>query len=102
MMYVIPKDKLLSDGSSWNRVVLLQLCFGFFFTLDDLGSLVCFRSVEICSVLGCCFVVIAPKCLEAAFVFVFMFCVVFVSVVGFVSLLIIDWWDWIWLFFAVI
>jgi len=82
LLFLVGGFGLLGDGSLQNRVVLLQLCFGFFFTLDDLGALVCFRSVEICSVPGCCFAVIMPECLEATFVFVFMFCVVFVSVVG--------------------
>jgi len=71
--------------------------FGFFFTLDSLGALVCFRSVEICTVHGC-LVVTTPECLEATFVVFFsvLCCVCIV-----VSLLIIDWWDWIW-FFAVV
>ncbi|AES90942.1 transmembrane protein, putative [Medicago truncatula] len=43
--------------------------------LDGLGALVGFRSVEICSVHGCCSAVTTPECLEAAFVSY--------------------WWDWI-------
>ena len=76
----------------WVVAVLCDFVSGFFFTLDNLRALVCFRYVEICIVFGCCFVTTASGCLEAALVF---FSCSFVYVV---SLLIIDWWDWIWLF----
>lgn len=57
----------------WVIAVLCRSVSGFFFTLDSLRALVCFRSVEICSVFGCCFIATAPGCLEAAFVYFIMF-----------------------------
>ena len=57
----------------WVVAVRCSSVSGFFFTLDSLRALVCFRSVEICSVFGCCFVTTAPGCLEDALVYFFLF-----------------------------